>query len=873
MSIKKMNLLKRYYLYVLAFLAAPTVLLLVYALRGVYPFGQESVLVLDLNAQYIYYYEAFRDVFLGNSSLLYSFSRILGGEMIGTYAYYLASPFSFILLLFPGYLLTEAIMIMILVKVGAAALTLAVYLKIGRNAEPWLIMLFSLIYGLSSYNIIQTMNPMWLDGPIFFPLIILAIEQLVDRKHYAFYVVVLALMFVANFYIGYMVGIIALIYFIYYLYSGNKAKNNTDIIKTTTLFSFSSILAVGGSLWLLLPTFYALSFGKFNFSSPDYSPIQNLDIFDLFSKMLPLSYDSVNVHGHPFIYCSLLSLTLLVLFFSGSGIDNRKKISTALLLMVFFLFFTVSSLDLILHGFQEPVWLNYRYSFIFSFFVIIFAYEAFVSLKPADQNALFKSCLALVIITALTGRILHDYLQPEKTIWLSYALFTLYGLLIYHLKMNPALRSDLSTKEQSRNYHSSKVLQAALLFIIILELFLNTLTMVDGAHREVYYSDRKSYREYIDRLKPITTYLNEVDQDFFRTETAMRRTVNDPMALGIYGVSHSSSVLNQSVINLMYQLGYDSWGHWTSYKGATPVSESLLGIRYILAEEPVNNLYEQVTGLNGISIYRNPYAMPIAYLVDQGYATIELDSYDPFANQNFLLSTLIGEPYTEYFKLLTVEEVLIENLSTTENDGIVVYNIINPGLNAHIEYILATAGKNEMYLYLVSSLPRKVNIWLEHEYIDTFFDPNSTCIIPLGANPGKSSVSLITTPIEGEYFLRYNLFYYLDRPLFEEAMEKLSRNEALVEKISETSLLITAEVKSQQILFTSIPYDQGWQIKVDGEKVKPIKTLDSLLALDLEPGKRLISLTYQPQGLKAGLIISLMSWLLFTASLIYFRTR
>ena len=102
-------LFSKYYLYPIIFIAAPLLLLLVYALRGVYPFGQGSVLALDLNAQYIYYYEAFRDAILGNKSLLYSFSRTLGGEMIGLYAYYLASPFTFILLIFPKKLLTEAI--------------------------------------------------------------------------------------------------------------------------------------------------------------------------------------------------------------------------------------------------------------------------------------------------------------------------------------------------------------------------------------------------------------------------------------------------------------------------------------------------------------------------------------------------------------------------------------------------------------------------------------------------------------------------------------------------------------------------------------------------------------------------------------------
>jgi hypothetical protein len=73
------------YDFLAAFFIAPFILLSAYMLRGVYPFGQGSVLVLDLNAQYIYYFEYYRGIFLADNSLFYSFSRSLGGEMFGTY--------------------------------------------------------------------------------------------------------------------------------------------------------------------------------------------------------------------------------------------------------------------------------------------------------------------------------------------------------------------------------------------------------------------------------------------------------------------------------------------------------------------------------------------------------------------------------------------------------------------------------------------------------------------------------------------------------------------------------------------------------------------------------------------------------------------
>ena len=77
-----------------AFLIPVILMYLLYVAMEIHPFGNGSVLVLDLNAQYVYFYEALRAWIYGDGSLLYSFGRSLGGEFMGIYAYYIASPFS-----------------------------------------------------------------------------------------------------------------------------------------------------------------------------------------------------------------------------------------------------------------------------------------------------------------------------------------------------------------------------------------------------------------------------------------------------------------------------------------------------------------------------------------------------------------------------------------------------------------------------------------------------------------------------------------------------------------------------------------------------------------------------------------------------------
>jgi len=315
----------KYHLYVISFLFPALTLFLSYVLKGVYPFGESSILILDLYHQYIFYYEWFYNMFYEGTSFFYSFSRSLGGEMMGLYAYYLASPFSFLLLLFPRELMVEATMSMILVKVGAAGVSFCVFLKKSRNASDLFSIMFSTMYALMSYVIIHTMNPMFLDAVILLPIVILGLERLVNENKYGIFVVSLSLLFITNFYIGYMTGIFIFLYFLYYLFGKTEIVEMKMRLKKLGLFLSSSMLSLGLSMWILIPTYFSLQMGKIGFTDPDFTPRQQLDIFDVFFKMLPFTYDTVNFDGLPFIFAGTIVLILsLVIFFPNKFLQKQK---------------------------------------------------------------------------------------------------------------------------------------------------------------------------------------------------------------------------------------------------------------------------------------------------------------------------------------------------------------------------------------------------------------------------------------------------------------------------------------------------------------------------------------------------------------------
>ena len=217
---KKKSFFREYGFLFLCALLPAVVVYLIYAARNLHPFGDGSVLVLDLNAQYVWFFEALRNAVKGDASLLYSFSRSLGGEFMGMYAYYLASPLSYLVCLFPKERMLEALLTLFLLKASICGVTFGYYMKKTLKApKAFPMIVFSMCYALSSYAIVQQHNTMWMDALMWLPLITLGMEALIKHGKFKMYTVFLALTLFSNYYIGYMICIYCFLYFFVSFYS------------------------------------------------------------------------------------------------------------------------------------------------------------------------------------------------------------------------------------------------------------------------------------------------------------------------------------------------------------------------------------------------------------------------------------------------------------------------------------------------------------------------------------------------------------------------------------------------------------------------------------------------------------------------------
>jgi uncharacterized membrane protein YfhO len=892
------------FLYALCFLIPVGIMYLAYALFEVHPFGDGSVLVLDLNGQYVYYYEAYRDALLGDGSLIYDWSRNLSGSMFGIFAYYLASPFMILVCIFPRTAMCGAIETIQLLKIGCSAAAFAYYVRNNSRRFPknLSVILFSMMYALMSYMVVQLMDPMWLDGLIYLPLICHGVRRLINEGKLLPYIIPLALMFMAHFYIGYMIGFFTFCWFIA-CYFGEDGRLLPERC-WSSLFKFAggTVTAILAAGVVLLTVYNSLKLGKLEFTQPDWSMATQFDYLTFVTKLFPMSYDTVYPEGLPMIYCGTAVIIMLPLFFMNRHISVKHKATFGILAAVMTVFMYIRPVDIVWHGFQVPNWLPYRYSFAFSFLLVLMAFEAFENLNGVTAKELGASVFGVFVFLIWCERENYEHFEIFRSvtgsdgkaraviggIWFSAICTAVLFLLIY---LNGRYRSV--------------VLSIITCCAVGLELLANSMDTLQKIDKDVAYSKYTSYEPYMSNTIEAVKHIKEFDGDpFFRMEATFHRTVNDPIGTNYAGVSHSSSVMNAPALTLLKQLGYAYGGHYTKYEGTTYITDSIFGIRYLMdkyeeirteyttgevefkeskrfmdSRTKVPLDYKLVTQSDfdhgkeraAYKFYLNPYAAGLGIVADRSIETIRLSDIDPFGNQNLLYSALDGSGVeTEYFTRLTPKESDRLNIATgrvSDEYRTMKYAADDPSKEAHIDYIVEMDKDSDLYMFLPTRYERNCNIWVQDEesfqnsegssmtFAGCFFVGDNYSILNLGSFVKNQEVRVRVTidNDDNEAYWCDTLFCSFDKEAFIRSATNVTANTAAITDFSNRSVTFecTAE-DSTKCLFTTIPAEPGWIVTVNGEQVTPGKCADALMTVPLKVGSNTVKMTFDPSYYRLG---------------------
>ncbi len=809
--------------YLLAFLIPLMSMLVIFFAKNIYPFGGGTFLRTDMYHQYAPFFSELQYKLKHGGSLLYSWDVGLGVNFTALYAYYLASPLNFLMVLLPKTLVIEFMTYMIVLKIGLSGLTSAVYFRRHYRKLNVGCAIFGVLYAMSGYVAAYSWNLMWLDCILLFPLVMLGLEKLVKGDSPVMYVLCLGLCILSNYYISIMICLFLVIWFLcqQMLQSMSWKERGLSCLR----FGLCSLLAGGLAAVLLLPELCALQgTASANSSFPD-TVKQYFTIVDMLARQMPLVETEQGLDHWPNIYCGAMVFLMLPLYFMNRQIPLRRKAVYGAVLIIFYLSFSLNVLNFIWHGFHYPNSLPCRQGFIYVFLLLAMCYEVYLHRRAVSGRQLGMALGLGCLFILLCQKLIDDDAFEWYTFYVSLGLLLLYGLYFY--------------MEQHRRW-GYNVLLFSLLFTVSLESLVNmAVTSVTVTSRTSYTEDNKDVETLVSRVK-------QEDEGFYRFEKMSRKTKNDGAFMHFPSVSIFSSMAYKSCSDLFTLLGCEASTNAYSITGSTPLVNMLFSVKYSLysqaptAAEERGQYYVDMEG--DTYLYGTNYALPLGYLLTEE----QLNAFD----------TKAGTP-------ALVQNSLCESLGTAP----VLETILGDFSDSDYSFTVDEAG--DYYVYVNNKKIKEVKVSSD-SLEKSFENVDRGYFLELGWLEAGETVR-ISSETSGQK-IDCDV-YRFDYEALDEVYNVLSQSGLTLTKWTDTEVEGTIETEEDGVMMTSIPYDEGWRVYVDGAEVKPEKIKDTFLGVPLTAGAHSIRLSFFPKGLKPGLAVSAVSLLLFLLLFLWQRRK
>ena len=850
---------KRYY--TLSILIPAVMILAIFLLFTITPFGNRTWLTIDLGQQYVDFFSYYQDTFLHHpEQFFYSFSKSIGGEMVSLWAYYLLSPFNLLFLLIPRSAIAMGVSLLIFLKLVSCTVSFSVLLDVKFKQRNWTTLLFALSYGFMSYLSANQFNVMWLDALIGLPLIVLGVDALLQKRNPLYYVLPLSLTILSNYYTGYMICLFLGLYFPYAYLMINDSFSWKNFIKQFGRFIFYSVLSVGLITVILLPTFYSLLGSKGTATTIAWSLKSEYNPLLMASKLFIGSFDFHEMQkGYPNIFVGSLAMFSFLCYFKEKKIALFQRLYALSITIVILISFNIEMFDKLWHAGQLPNWYSYRFSFLFSFWMVFLGYQW--TLKKTAVGIRETFVYFFLVLAASIGFILfpQDYLQGwQIALGFGLSMGILYGLILIG---------------RGKRTH-----QKFLISFVVIELLLNSIITLS----RLGYVMNAEFTAYQSSLANWSTVLRPAENEFYRSEKTMLRSKNDSLQVPTYGVSHFSSTFEKETEKFFDAIGVRQGTAYVNYSNGTLLTDALLGIKNTFIETtevPYNERWERkdledlltIATFNEGHVVTSPNALSIAYPMKPILKSMKVPTNHPITMQNQLANALSGTTSPKNIFTRVSYETTFENISGSP----VVYQRIQLKDNTQVGTITLTftpETDDPIYLELAGTMGEEdLEMTLNGEPYAFYPVQSKPVLLSVAKNQKDQPQTLrITVKDEGFEFSKLNL-YSLNTSLLNERLEQTKAQELKLETFSATHFSGTMDVFEDSTVLTTIPYSTGWKVWVDGQEVETYKILDSLLGYTISKGTHRIEYRYTTPFLLEGSLVSLASLLLL--SLILYKRK
>ena len=830
---------KTYWTYFVSFIIPIIIMIGVYLSQGIYWNSDTSPLLGDGFHQYVIFDVALRNILYGNGSLFYTFTSGLGLNFYALSSYYLGSFLSPLVYFFDLTNMPDAVYLTTLLKFGLIGLSTYFSLnKLFQSIPKPLKLALSTSYALMSFTVSQLEIKTWLDVFILIPLIITGLHLLITEKKFILYFTSLSILFIQNYYFGYMTALFLIFWYLCQISWDFKTRKSSVLD-----FIITSFLAGMTSLIMTLPTLFDLQTHGEKLTEVTKFQTESSWYLDLFAKQFIGSFDTTKYGAIPMIFVGLLPFILTILFFTLKSIKFHVKLIYAIFFAFLIASFYIEALDLFWQGMHTPNMFLHRYAWIFSTLLIYTAAEVLNRLR---EIKIWNFLISLFLV--VTGFLATIYLKSHYSFLTDLnILLTLEFLVVYSLLLLAVIKKFISVN----------LFAILISLFIMVEISLNASSQMDGIAKEWGFASRSAYSRDIPSIESFSTYIGN---SFTRTEKLQTQTGNDSMKFNYNGISQFSSVRNRSASSTLDKLGFKSSGTNLNlrYANNSILADSLFGIQYNISETPIDKYgFQDVYQKDNLTLYENQFSLPIAFASQSVYNDVKFNEHT-LDNQASFLNQLANVNF-DYFSPIPHDK--IENT----NDLISVTSSSNE--DAAIQYQIEVPENSQVYLsftnlHFSNDKQKKVDILVNGEK-NIFTTDNAFSFFNLGYTKEKKTFNIhVNFPGNSQVSFESPTFYRLDTQTFTEAIQKIKEQPVTV-STSKNKVFATYDVQQDTSIFFTIPYDKGWSAYQDGKKIEIKQAQTGFMKVDVPKGKGTITLSFIPNGFITGAICSFTSLLLF----------
>jgi uncharacterized membrane protein YfhO len=876
---KRVGVLK----YIVAFCVPVMCLVFHMVLTCCYPFGNNTILLGDSNAQYYSFFMELSDRITEGKSIFFSLDKGLGYDFYSNFFYYLSSPFNVIALAFGKSYMELGMVVTMAVQVGLCAVTMTYFLyHTKRNTmerkslNSVLCVTMGIAYSLCNYVMAYQYNIMWLVCLMLAPLVCLGVERLIENGDVRLYFVTLLMCFVFNFYFSWFICILAVVWFI-----DVKKDSFRTFIRRGARFALTSIVSAFSSAVVLVPCFLAvmqredtrkaqLSYG--------FASLSDLaDFIQSFFWGFGVDVAGSSTYGRN-SYVGVVVVLMAMFFVVSRNIDRMSRVKRLIEIVVFTVFLNWGAAIYVLHGFTFPHMYTCRFQFILVILLLVSAFECLANYEKINYARIAIVTVAGIILVAVVFAKTTEV--QSMTAYMVTLLVALYMIVVFVFSRRGSIKN------------SSVIINVIVL--CLLELITNSV-----------YSNMDNYSQSKDKLGVSSAWSG--DYDSIESDNLERKT---SWMLSQNNTSYSetnlfSSSMNTSVLNLFNSVGlvYQANGGSYAYRGSTPVTSVMFNVRNVLTDVGAyyggyskvtdEHVTDETYGVDeDYGIYETEYIAGLGFMVHDSILNLDTSNLNPFQVQNDFVYDVSG-----------VEDVFTEvNVTKLENYNVTYHSSVSPRDSVDslkltqtgkaFKYLnISLDNDNHPYITVEFDVPEDMELYMHAEdayqlcsevYVDdqpivtgsNYPTPSETINIGKLSKGQHVKVNLINLSTSLSNSVTYVEFYQYDDEKMQQCLNVLKDVSFNVDTVNDTYISGEVNATEEGVLYTSIPYYRGFTAYVDGEKANIIQLADgALIGIHLSEGEHTVEFRYSPYGFKIGLALSVLGVLIVAAYILVRRNR